>query len=162
MIELRRVRFASIEGLVRDDLALAGEVWLRDLMAAPWATREAMKLAVHLVRYMAAPDPQILNPASIEQHINLPQEGLRQALSTMQTYGAVEAFAIERVAVKAALNLTGLQRLQVLEARHRLESLTGQRLARRGAVDRWLPQPAAPVVEPSTSAADEKAEVVGC
>jgi hypothetical protein len=40
----RRVRFASVDGIAREDLPLAYEVWLDEFIRAPWMTREAMKL----------------------------------------------------------------------------------------------------------------------
>jgi hypothetical protein len=50
MQDQRKVRFAAFDGLDRADLPLANEIWLADLYAASWASKEAMKLGCHLVR----------------------------------------------------------------------------------------------------------------
>ncbi|MDX2157419.1 MAG: hypothetical protein SFW09_13005 [Hyphomicrobiaceae bacterium] len=139
MIELRRVRFESIQGLRRDDLGTAGEIWLADLCAAVWATREAMKLGAHLVRYMVAPDPKLLTLSSIEGQIQIGREDVQFALRLLKLYRAVEDFTIEGDELRVALHLTSVQRLKVLEVRHRLAELMRAAAAEIQPSGRWVP-----------------------
>jgi hypothetical protein len=140
----RRIRFASIEGLMRADLGLAGEVWLEEVIRAPWASREVMKVAGALVRYMSLSNPPALGLRELESQQQLTREDVRKALVLMQSFQAVEAFVIDRDEIKVALRLGLLQRLRVLEAGRRLHELLGE--AARSAApdwpprDMWLPQ----------------------
>lgn len=155
MHEQRRVRFGSIEGLGREDLAIAGEVWLEDLSRAAWVTREAMKLATHFVRYMRRADPTCMILREIECEYQLSREEVLQALKQMQAYGAVEAFACDRADLRVSLHLSYLQRLRVLEAIARFGTLLGQRGRNPrpwhavGAAA-WQPKP--PTAEPDRNA----------
>ncbi len=125
MIDKRRLRFSSIVGIERSDLPLACEVWLEEVVKAPWSTREAMKLAVHFVRYMTNPDPATLGLREIEGQCGLGPDEVRKTLSLMKNYGAVDDFMCTRDDVKAALNLSLLQRCRVLELKHRHAELAG-------------------------------------
>ena len=132
-MEQRRVRFSSIDGIDRADLPLACEIWLHDLFSASWVTREAMKLGSHLARYICRPEASTLNVMDIESHCQLNHEEVRKALSLMRSFGAAENFLCDRVDVKAALTLTVLQRLKVLETKHRFAML-----ARADSVRPWI------------------------
>ena len=140
MIEQRKVRFSSIEGIDREDLPLACEVWLDDLYHASWVTREAMKLGNQLMRYMCRPDPSTLSLREIESQYQLNHEEVRKALSLMRTFGVAENFFCDRTDLKVALNLTVLQRLRVLEAKHRFGMLAQKGNPRpwTAAPDKWL------------------------
>ncbi len=120
-IEQRRVRFDSIDGLKREDLGTAGEIWLADLCLAPWASREAMKLGAHLVGYMAGPDPRLVKLQHIDAAIQVTREEVKAALRVMKLFGAVTAFSIDQEELRVALHLTSLQRLKVLETVSRLD-----------------------------------------
>ena len=126
MIENRRVRFICIEGLDRSDLGLTGEVWLEDLSRAVWASREALRLGVHLIRYMSRPDAGMLNLKQLEAELQLSRDEVRRALALMQGYGAVEAFSLQREEVRVGLTLTVLQRLRVREAKRRWHDLSDE------------------------------------
>lgn len=158
--EARRVRFESIEGLQRRDLGIAGEVWLKDICEAKWSTRETMKLAAHLVRYMASGDLRQIAISRIEHQVQLSKEEINQTLRLLRLYRAIEAYSIEGEELRAALHLTTLQRLRVLETRHRLEYLMRQTAPEPGLPPsgaRWLP----PVVEEDESGvAGEKERAV--
>ena len=153
-VDQRRVRFASIEGLTREDLPLAGEIWLDELYRAPWLSREIMKLGAHFVRYMANPNPVALVLKEIERHHQLLREDVARALALMVTFNAVDAFTIEKDTVKVALNLTLLQRLRVLETKSRLAGLQAASVALPAALPvaepRWVPETA-----PSTGPPDD-------
>ena len=147
VVDQRRVRFASIEGLACEDLPLAGEIWLDELFRAPWVSREIMKLGAHFVRYMANPSPGALMLKEIERNHQLLREDVGRALALMVTFNAVDAFTIEKDTVKVALNLTLLQRLRVLETKARLAGLQATSVALPAALPaaepRWVPEAAA-------------------
>lgn len=125
--EQRRVRFSNIDGLERQDLAIAGEVWLDELVRAPWITREAIKLATHFVRYMRAPDPARMILREIESEVQLGREDMLKTLKQMRTYGAIETFTCDRADLRVSLHLSFLQRLRVLEVTARFGELAMQR-----------------------------------
>lgn len=145
MIEQRRVRFASIDGITRSDLPIAAEIWLDDLSRQPWPTRDVLKLAIHLKRYMAEPNPKDLVTRVIERHTQLDRKAVMDALRQMLMYGAVEAYSLEGEVVRASLTLSVLQRLRTLEVRNRyIELEVALDLDRTGARfkedNKWLPE----------------------
>lgn len=146
--DARRVRFESIDGIGRQDVGLAGEIWLRDVCDAKWVTREAMKLAAFLVRYMAAPDPRLLALSRIEQASQLTKDELNFALKAMTLYRAVEAYSLDGGELSVAMRLSMLQRLEVLEVRDRLAQLS-----RAGRVEGESWRPAGAAAEDEAAAA---------
>lgn len=124
VMDQRRIRFSTIEGLAREDLPLAAEIWLYDVFHAPWASREAMKLAAHFVRYMANPDPTRVIVREIEREYQLVRDDLQRALLLMRNFMAIDGYTIDKDDIKVALNLSLLQRLKVLETRRLLAELT--------------------------------------
>ena len=153
-IEARRVRFDSIEGLQRRDLGIAGEVWLRDVCGAKWASREVMKLAAHLVRYMSIGDPRLVLLSRIEHQVQITKEDVHQALRLMRLYRAVEAYSVEGEELRAALHLSTLQRLAVLETRYRLDFLIQQNAVGPGQMAgaaRWVPAASGEGTEPEAA-----------
>ncbi|MEZ5775072.1 MAG: hypothetical protein R3D33_10345 [Hyphomicrobiaceae bacterium] len=149
------MRFASIEGLERSDLPIASEIWQRDIMASAWTTREVNKLVVHFVRYMLEPNVAALALREIEAQCQLSRDEVQKALTLMRGYGAVTDFLIDGGELRVALNLTFLQRLDVLVTVQRFSDLQGLRgadprpwtSARREAA--WLPSRA---IRPGTAA----------
>jgi hypothetical protein len=152
--ELRRVRFNNVDGLRRQDLATAGEIWLDDLCRAPWASREAMKVGAHLVRYMAEPNPRLLRFAAIEAQIQVGRDEVKFALRLMQLYRAIEAFSFEGDEVLVALHLTSRQRLLVLETQARLEELMHARPIEPASIgSSWRPPAAEEAADTTTGTA---------
>ena len=151
MIEHRRVRFSSIEGVDRADLPLACEIWLDELSRAPWATSEAVRLGGHLMRYICRPDPQLLAIRAIESQCQLGIEDVRKALGHMRAFGVVESFYCDRSDLKVSLTLSILQRLRTLEARHRFQTLAGNGNSRPWIVQKesWVVPDAATPHEPA-------------
>jgi hypothetical protein len=142
----RRVRFASIEGLAGEDLPLAREIWLDDLFHSLWVSREAMKLAAHFVRYMADLEPSHLNMREIERELQLVRDDIQRALILLRTFGAIDAFSLDKDDLKVALNLTLLQRLRVFESGRKLIELVQARSNPSDLLPvretRWAPEPA--------------------
>lgn len=143
----RRARFSSIEGMEREDLPLAYEVWVEDHFAAPWATRETMKLAQHLVRYMASPKAYGVSLGELESLVQLNPDEVRKTLAVMQSFGAVDSFTMDRlVGINVMICLTYHQRLRVLEAKRRF---AGVALGKRPWVKAAEATPAAPKADPA-------------
>lgn len=144
-IENRRIRFATIDGLRRDDLPLAMEIWRDDLRSQVWTSRDMLKLATLFVRYMADARPEHATLSYIERTCQLDRMQIRQCLKQLQAYGAVEAFGLDGDDLKVAISLSILQRLRVLRCRKELAELVEQRavtaqpLAVSDAPD-WLPE----------------------
>lgn len=154
--ENRRVRFASINGLTREDLPIAGELWRDDACRAPWATRETMKIAALLIRYVTMPDPEQLTLGSIERHIQLTSGEVTLSLKLLRLYGAVEAYTVERDEIRVAMHLSLLQRLRVLEARRRMAELMLDPAPGTFTDDYWVPvEPPKPVAAAIEEAAKE-------
>jgi hypothetical protein len=121
--EMRKVRFQSIEGIDRADLPLAYEVWLEEVYKATWATRETMKLAAYLVRYMVKPEHVPMTPADIETTCQLNAEEARKMLTSMRGFGVIDSYVYDRKQILIELNLSFSQRLRVLEIKHRFGHL---------------------------------------
>ncbi len=142
MHDLRKVRFAAIDGLERADLPLANEIWLDDLYKAPWVSKEAMKLGCHLARYMVHPEPAMLSFSQFETVCQLSPEEARKTLQVMKVFGVVHEFTCERSDIRVTLHLSLLQRLRVLEAKQRFLAALGS-----GLDIPWAPPAGFPSVE---------------
>ena len=142
MIERRLLRFESIAGIKRNDLPIAAEIWLEDLVKGIWITRDVLKLATLFTSYIKYPNPQLLAIGSIERNCGLDKNQVTECLRAMQIYGAVVGFTCDGPVLKASLSLSYLQRLKVLETRLRFSEL--QDLCRdrempwHVAEERWL------------------------
>jgi hypothetical protein len=123
--EQRKIRFACIDGIARNDLPLANEIWLQDVYRAPWASREMMKLAALFVRYMSNAEALNVSLGEIEIACQISPDEVRKTLNGMKGFGAIDTFVCDRQQIQCALNLTLLQRIQVLETRHRYGMLAG-------------------------------------
>lgn len=123
MIENRRVRFATLDGFDRDDLALISDIWLADICAAPWASRESLKLAAIFMQWIREPSPTDLDPRQIEDRFQISREEVQKSLVLLKTFGLIEAFTLNRGELKASLRLGPLQKLKVLESKRRMSEL---------------------------------------
>ena len=123
MIENRRVRFTNVEKLGKIELDLACDIWLRDLVAAAWSTRETMRLGAHFMNYIRAANPASLNFREIETVLQLNREEINRALHLMKLFGILSAYTAEKDDVRANLTLSPLQILRMLEMKMRFVSL---------------------------------------
>jgi hypothetical protein len=125
----RRVRFSTLGHLTRADLPLIVEVWLDDCTRAPWATRETIKLAGIFASYICGSQDRNLRLGALENNHQLPRDTVRRSLSLMSMFGALEAYSLANEEVRAALRLSRLQMLKILDARARLKALEDAHLA---------------------------------
>jgi hypothetical protein len=149
MIDQRRIRFSTIDGLRRSDLPLACDIWADDVYRAPWGTRETMKIAAFLVRYITdGLPPTSATLGSLELRTQLGREEAKQALKILHLYRAVEAYSIDRNELRVAMRLSDLQRGIVLETSERLAQMSARRAA-DGALreERWLPTTASAALD---------------
>jgi hypothetical protein len=121
----RRVRFSSIQGIQRGDLPLAAEIWYSELIGQIWASRDVIKLAMLLTRYMSEPNEQLVSVNNIERSFNMDVRATLDTLRQMEMFGAIEAFSIKDNELHASLHLSLLQRVKVLETKARLLELSG-------------------------------------
>ena len=152
MHDKRRLRFSSIEGIAREDLPVAGEVWLDDMSKSIWVDRPTLKLANQFIQYMQTSDTALLTFRVIEGNCGLDPKALRGVLRDMQLYGVIRDFHFSPEGVRAALELTFLQRLRVLEVRARFPQLSKAEARRQlpwqqDEADIWLPSDAGSIDE---------------
>ncbi|MCB1521490.1 MAG: hypothetical protein KDJ37_13060 [Hyphomicrobiaceae bacterium] len=122
MIDQRRVRFASLGPFVREDLPLVAEVWRDDIVHAPWASRETMKLGAVLAAYIINREPHTVGIRALENNHNLLREEVRRSLAMMTIFGFVEGFNVEGDDVRVALRLTAMQTVRILDMKQKLAS----------------------------------------
>jgi len=158
MNEQRRVRFASLEPFTRDDLPLIVEVWRDDVVRAPWASRETMKLAGILTSYILSPASHIVALDGLENLHHLQKQEVQRALGMLSIFGLVEAFNIDGNQLRVALRLTLMQTVRVSELKRALAMpgstqqadnvVEAERPEPRAAREAWVPDaPQAPRTE---------------
>ena len=123
MIENRRVRFSTIEDLPRSDLGLIADIWLDDLCQAKWASREVMKVGAILIQWIRQPSPEHLELGAIETAFHVDRDDVAHALSMLKTFGMVEVFTLGEDGIRAALRLSNLQKLRVLDLKRQHATL---------------------------------------
>lgn len=123
MSDKRCIRFASLGELSVDDLELAVDVWLDDALKAPWASKESMKLAGVLCRYMLDPAGDCLNMKSIEDQYQLNSDSARRALVLFALYGMIDAYTTEKNELRAALRLSRLQMFRVVQIKREMNRM---------------------------------------
>ncbi len=155
MIDQRRIRFSTIDGLRRSDLPLACDIWAEDVYRAPWGTKDTMKIAAFLVRYITdAMPPTSATLGGLELRTQLAREDAKQALKVLHLYRAIEAYSIDRNELRVAMRLSDLQRAIVLETIERLEQIAARRSADELLrEERWLPTTTQGHVEPEDALA---------
>ena len=119
MTENRRLRFHNLPTVGKDEIALACEVWLDDLVRSPWATREVMKLGAHMVNYIQSANQATLQFREIETIIQLNREEVNRTINSMKLFRVVKDFAIDKDEIKANLHLSTSQIMRILEMRIR-------------------------------------------
>jgi hypothetical protein len=119
----RKIRFGCIGDLNRVVLPIAYEVWLDDIFKSAWASREAMKLAYQLVRYMQRPSQVGVSLNELETVCQLNAEEVRKTLNVLRTFGVLESAQTTKTEVTATLILSRLQQLRVVEIACRMDKL---------------------------------------
>lgn len=125
MTENRRVRFSNLGEVGKGEIIAASELWLEDLIRAPWATREAMKLAAHLVNYMLSANRAILHVREMETMLQLNREEINRALGLLRLFRAISSFSVEKDEVCASLYLSTAQMIRLIEMKKRQLALLG-------------------------------------
>ena len=136
----RCIRFASLGELSVADLELAVDVWLDDALKAPWATKESMKLAGVMCRYMLDPAGNQLNLKNMEDQYQLSADAARRSLVLYALYGMIDAYSTDNNELRAALRLSRLQTFRVLKIKRELRVLDGD-VGIAVAATPWSPEP---------------------
>lgn len=147
MDDQRYVRFATLGRVDKDDVRLAADIWLDDALNAPWASKETMKLAGILCRYMMSPNAERLNLKAMEDLYQLNADAARRALVLFSLYGMIEAYSTDGNELRAALRLSPLQTLRVLKTKYELKTLEQDRSAFAMPLESgsWVPDNSSPV-----------------
>ena len=123
MIDNRHLRFTNIDGIERRDLPVAAEIWLHDITAACWATRDIIKLATLFAKYIKNPHLEVLGFGEIERNASMEKNQVAENCRVLLLFGTLDTFDCDGPRLKASLNLSFLQRLRVLEVRVRFAQL---------------------------------------
>lgn len=126
MNDQRRVRFATLGIMTREDLPICVDIWLEDALKAPWATRETMKLAGVMASYILKPSPEAVRLRAIEDQHQLQKDHIRRALGLMSLFGAIEGYSLAEDELRVAMRLSRLQTLRALEVKQKLAELEPQ------------------------------------
>ena len=159
MTEDRRARFDTLDYLGPDDIEFACEIWMDELVNAPWAPKETQKLGAYLTRYILAPATTQLTLSALEAFVQLTKEDVRRSLALLQSFRAVTAFNLERDGITVALRLSLLQQIRVLETRSLFDRLISERgiaMSKAAAEKPWTP-PQPIEAEPANDAASQAA-----
>jgi hypothetical protein len=104
-------------------LAMQCEVWLADICAAPWASKEAMKMSAVVSQCLQTFPPKAAFTRDMESAYALQPEEIARALKMLKLFGAIEHFDIERGRLTVKARLSYAQRLRVAEMRAGLDRL---------------------------------------
>lgn len=114
-------RFANFVASSRQELRDMTDVWLSDVCAAAWVSKEAQKLAGVVAEYLLAEKPTAVYARDFESKYNITSEEVNRGLKLLRLFAALEEFTMEkgRLTVAARVTLTQRVRLLELQARHR-------------------------------------------
>lgn len=117
------VRYANFTAASADDLDLMSEIWLLDVCAAPWVSREAQKLAAFIATMLNSGRTNEVFLRDIESLLNIQPEETNRGLKLLKTFRAVEDFNIEKGRLTLSVRVGKLQRLHMLDAKAKLDAL---------------------------------------
>ena len=118
-----------------DDLAMQCEVWVADICAAAWVSKEAMKIAAVISLFAQDFPPKPAYTRDMESRYSLQPEEVQRGLRMLKLFGCVEDFLIDRgrLTVKARLNYA--QRLRLKSMRDAFAALKAEDEAEQLASD---------------------------
>ena len=117
------VVFAGYNPRMATERLIAAEVWISDVVGAPWASKEAMKIAAFMAKSLGEGGFGEIYMKDIESRYNIQQGEITMALNLLQTFRAVEGYVVERGQLKARLRLGVIQQIRVREELARLAKL---------------------------------------
>lgn len=113
-------RYANFTAGSDAELDLMCEVWLNDVCAAPWISREGQRLAAFIVMVLGGGRPGEVFLRDIETILNIQAEETNRGLKLLKTFRALESYEIEKGRLTLAVRVGPLQRLRMLEAKEKL------------------------------------------
>ncbi len=117
------IRFESLDVRPKDVVQIAADVWLADVCAAAWATREAMKAAAFVAHYVRSGARGDVTMKDIEVACSIRRDDLPAALSLLKMFGMIDSFAIERGLLTVAGRLAMTQTIKILDLKAKLDAL---------------------------------------
>lgn len=116
--------FANFEPELASDTRDMCDIWLADICAAGWASREAHRVAAFLAQFLYTGRENDLYMRDLESGINIQPEESQRALKLLKLFGAIEDFQNDRGRLTVQFRVTLGQRVRLLETRARLAQLT--------------------------------------
>ncbi len=120
------VRFCNYEPQSADELRDACDIWLNDVCAAAWGSREMHRVAGFLITCVHTGRETELYSRDLESAINIQPEETNRSMKLLKLFGGIEDFSSDRGKLSVQVRLSLAQRLSLLEKRARLAELTHQ------------------------------------
>lgn len=117
-------RFCNFEAENAGDLELMSELWLLDVCAAPWVSREAQKLAAYVVTIIGSGKTTDVYLRDLETSMNILPEETARGLRLLKAFRVVDDFLIDKGKLALTIRVGKLQLLKFLEAKDKLAALT--------------------------------------
>ncbi len=117
-------RYCNFEAENADDLELMSELWLLDVCAAPWVSREAQKLAAYIVTIIGSGKTSDVYLRDLETNMNILPEETARGLRLLKAFRVVDDFLIDKGKLALTIRVSKLQLLKYLDAKDRLAALT--------------------------------------
>ena len=92
------------------------ELWLLDVCAAPWVSREAQKLAAYIVTIIGSGKTADVYLRDLETSINILPEETARGLRLLKAFRVVDDFLIDKGKLALTIRVGKLQLLKFLEA----------------------------------------------
>lgn len=121
-------RYCNFEAENADDLELMSELWLLDVCAAPWVSREAQKLAAYIVTIVGSGRTSDVYLRDIESSMNILPEETARGLRLLKAFRVVEDFLIEKGKLTLTIRVSKLQLLKYLDAKDKFAALAAATL----------------------------------
>lgn len=117
-------RYCNFQAENAGDLELMSEIWLLDVCAAPWVSREAQKLAAYVVTIISSGRASDVYLRDLETSMNILPEETARGLRLLKAFRVVDDFLIDKGKLVLTIRVGKLQLLKFLEAKEKLTALT--------------------------------------
>jgi hypothetical protein len=119
----RPFRFQNFDAGSSQQLRDMTDVWLADVSAAAWVTKEAQKLAGVIAEYLLVEKPMAVYTRDFESKYNIQSEEVARGLKLLKLFAAVEGFEIEKGKLYVLARVTLGQRVKYMELQERYRQL---------------------------------------
>jgi len=119
----RPFRFQNFDAGSSQELRDMTDVWLADVSAAAWVTKEAQKLAAVVAEYMLVEKSMAVYTRDFESKYNIQSEEVARGLKLLKLFAAIENFEIEKGKLTVQARVTLGQRVKFMELQARYREL---------------------------------------